>query len=79
MAMKNKIMILMALVLAGATAAMTMTAFAAPKKKLPQVSEQVSDSVNATSQAILRLKVRRVPNTYQPPNNNRTFAKPKGN
>ena len=77
--MKSKIMILMALILAVATAATTMTAFAAPKKKQHQISEQVADSIHATSQAILRLKVRRMPNSSPPPNNNRTFAKPKQN
>ncbi len=79
MAMKSTIMILMALVLAVATAATTMTAFAHPKKKHHQITEQMTDSIHATSQAILRLKVRRMPNTYQPPNNNRTFATPKQN
>ena len=80
MAMKSKILILMALVLAVATAATTVTAFAEPKKKGHQIPEQVADSIQATSQAILRLKVqqvRRVPDSYQPPNI--TFAKPKPN
>ncbi len=81
MAMKSKVLILMALVLAVATAATTMTAFAEPeKKKKNQISEQVADSIQTTSQAILRLKVRqvrRVPDNYQPPSI--TLAKPKLN
>ena len=80
--MKNKKMILMAVILAVATAATTMTAFAEPekKKKNHQISEQVTDSIQATSQAILRLKVRQartVPDNYQPPSI--TLAKPKLN
>jgi len=80
MAMKSKVMILIALVLAVATAATTMTAFAEPKEKNDQISEQVADSVHATSQAILRLKVqqvRRVQDNYQPPSI--TLAKPTPN
>lgn len=76
--MKSKIMILMALVLAVATAATTVTAFAEPKKKLPPISEHIADSVHATSQAILRLKVQRMPNVDQPPNIT-LVAKPKQN
>ncbi|MGH6855748.1 MAG: hypothetical protein ACREDN_10055 [Aestuariivirga sp.] len=67
----------MALVLAVATAATAATAFAKPKKKQEHIAEQVADSVQSASQAILRLKVRALRNTYQPPI---TFtAKPKPN
>ncbi len=72
--MKNKLWILMALILVVATAT---TAFAAPRKKHPPISQQIADSIHQTSQAILRLKVRRVNTPNQPPI---TFAaKPKQN
>ncbi|MBC8038593.1 MAG: hypothetical protein H7X89_15405 [Rhizobiales bacterium] len=72
--MKSKIFVIMALVLAVATAATAATALAEPKKKEPVISEHVADQVQATSQAILRLKVRAVPRGYQPPPV--TFAAP---
>ena len=75
MAMKSKVLVVMALVLAVATAATAATAFAEPRKKRAVIVEQVAEQIHATSQAILRLKVRHVSGGYQPPI---TFAaKPK--
>ena len=63
--MKSKLWIVMALILAVATAATTATAFAEPKKKHPPISQQVADSVHQSSQALLRLKVRALHNINQ--------------
>ena len=55
----RNMMLLMALVLAAATLATAAVGFAGPKKKKPlAVTGQVADSVQITSQRILRLKLR---------------------
>ncbi|HUR43463.1 MAG TPA: hypothetical protein VMZ01_05120 [Aestuariivirga sp.] len=74
--MKNKLWIIMALILVVATAT---TAFAAPKKKHqhPPISQQIADSIHQTSRAILQLKVRRMHTPHPPPNTFR--AKPQQN
>jgi hypothetical protein len=59
------VLLLMAVILAAATAT---AALAAPKKKrLPPVEQQISDTVQDTSQAMLRLKVKRPPIDVAPP------------
>lgn len=68
--MKPTTLVLIAIVLAVATAATAATAFAGAKKKhVVNIEEQVADSVQGTSQAMLRLKsghVRRNNDTANP-------------
>lgn len=72
--MKSRKLVVMALVLAVATAATAATAFAEPKKTEAVVAEQVAHQVQASSQAILRLKVQVVRRAKVPPPI--TFAAP---
>ena len=64
--MKRTALVIMAIVLAVATVATAATAFAGEKKKKMHLNErqiitmQVAHSVQSTSQAILRLKVRNI-------------------
>lgn len=51
MSMSRKAMILMAVMLALATAATAATAFAGTRKKLPDVSQQVVSSIHIASDA----------------------------
>lgn len=51
MSMSRKAMILMAVMLALATAATAATAFAGTRKKLPEISQQVVSSIHIASDA----------------------------
>lgn len=68
--MKPTTLVLIAIVLAVATAATAATAFAGAKKKhVVNIEEQIANSVQGTSQAMLRLKsghVRRNNDTPSP-------------
>ena len=64
--MTRTAMVVMAVVLAVATAATAATAFAGDKKRL-LIEEQVADSVQATSEAMLRLKIKFQPRGNRKP------------